>query len=98
MYTPVNPSFTIQKWGSRGSELYRRVLVMENSALSASSSKLVKQLILYDLTLSALRKIVANVILNFVYHFLEKLRLGISYEPNHMKRQTFFSLKTTKSH
>ena len=28
MYTPVNPSFTIQKWGSRGSTLYRHVLVM----------------------------------------------------------------------
>ena len=28
MYTPVNPSFTIQKWGLRGSKLYRRVFVM----------------------------------------------------------------------
>ena len=28
MYTPVNPSFTIQKWGLRGSELYRRVFVV----------------------------------------------------------------------
>ena len=28
MYTPVNPSFTIQKWGLRGSKLYRRVYVM----------------------------------------------------------------------
>ena len=23
MYTPVNPSFTIEKWGLRGSKLYR---------------------------------------------------------------------------
>ena len=28
MYTPVNPIFTIQKWGFRGSKLYRRVFVM----------------------------------------------------------------------
>ena len=28
MYTPVNPRFTIQKWGLRGSKLYRYVLVM----------------------------------------------------------------------
>ena len=28
MYTPVNPSFTIQKWDLRGSTLYRRVSVM----------------------------------------------------------------------
>ena len=28
MYTPVNPSFTIQKWGLRGSNLYRHVFVM----------------------------------------------------------------------
>ena len=28
MYTPVNPSFTISKWGLRGSTLYRHVFVM----------------------------------------------------------------------
>ena len=28
MYTHVNPSFTISKWGLRGSKLYRRVFVM----------------------------------------------------------------------
>ena len=28
MYTLVNPSFTIQKWGLRGSKLYRHVFVM----------------------------------------------------------------------
>ena len=28
MYTPVNPSFTIQKWGLRGSKLYRCVFVV----------------------------------------------------------------------
>ena len=28
MYTPVNPSFTIKKWGLRGSKLYRYVVVM----------------------------------------------------------------------
>ena len=27
-YTPVNPSFTIQKWGLRGSKLYRHVFVI----------------------------------------------------------------------
>ena len=29
MYTPVNHSFTIQKWGLRGSNLYRHVFVMQ---------------------------------------------------------------------
>ena len=28
MYTPVNPSFTVQKWSLKGSKLYRRVFVM----------------------------------------------------------------------
>ena len=28
MYTPVNPSFTVQKWGLRGAKLYRHVFVM----------------------------------------------------------------------
>ena len=28
MYTPVNPSFTIEKWVLRGSNLYRHVFVM----------------------------------------------------------------------
>ena len=28
MYTPVNPSFTIEKWGLRGSKLYWHVFVM----------------------------------------------------------------------
>ena len=28
MYTPVNPSFTIQKWGLKGSKLYRHVFGM----------------------------------------------------------------------
>ena len=28
MFTSVNPSFTIQKWGLRGSKLYRHVFVM----------------------------------------------------------------------
>ena len=31
MYTPVNPSFTIQKWGLRGSKLYRHVFVMTSN-------------------------------------------------------------------
>ena len=35
MYTPVNPSFTIQKWGLRGSKLYRRVFVMQQQAEQA---------------------------------------------------------------
>ena len=30
MYTPVNPSFTIKKWGLRGSTLYRHVFVMRS--------------------------------------------------------------------
>ena len=28
MYTPVNPNFTVQKWGLRGSKSYRYVFVM----------------------------------------------------------------------
>ena len=31
MYTPVNPSFTIQKWGLRGSKLYSHVFVMQRT-------------------------------------------------------------------
>ena len=34
MYTPVNPSFTIQKWGLWGSKLYRHVFVMVSPASS----------------------------------------------------------------
>ena len=33
MYTPVNPSFTIQKWGLRGSKLYRYVFEMFQSCI-----------------------------------------------------------------
>ena len=40
MYTPVNPSFTIQKWGLRGSKLYRRVLVMKRRPWSACANRL----------------------------------------------------------
>ena len=28
MYTPVNPSFTVQMWGFRGSKLYRSIFVL----------------------------------------------------------------------
>ena len=35
MYAPVNPSFTIQKWGLRGSKLYRYVFLMVPSGLCA---------------------------------------------------------------
>ena len=35
MYTPVNPSLTIQKWGLRGSKLYRYVFVMLRRLLKA---------------------------------------------------------------
>ena len=34
MHTPVNPSFTILKWGLRGSKLYRYVFVMERGLYS----------------------------------------------------------------
>ena len=33
MYTPVNPSFTTEKWGLRGSKLYKYVSVMAQSDL-----------------------------------------------------------------
>ena len=33
MYTPVNPSFTIKKWGLRGSKLYRHVFVMTKQSV-----------------------------------------------------------------
>ena len=36
MYTPVNPSFIIQKWGLRGSKLYRHVFVMDQIFLYAN--------------------------------------------------------------
>ena len=35
MYIPVNPSFTIYKWGLRGLKLYRHVFVMEVLALKS---------------------------------------------------------------
>ena len=31
MYTTVNPSFTVEKWGLMGSKLYRRVFVMSGT-------------------------------------------------------------------
>ena len=37
MYTPVNPSFTIWKWGLRGSKLYRHVLVMRAKLRTCTS-------------------------------------------------------------
>ena len=39
MYTPVNPSFTIQKWGLRGSKLYRHVFVMGSFLLIFSANE-----------------------------------------------------------
>ena len=38
MYTPVNLSFTIQKWGLRGSKLYRYVFVMCSSKEDSNQS------------------------------------------------------------
>ena len=38
MYTPVNPSLTILKWGLRGSKLYRHVFVM--GSINATETKL----------------------------------------------------------
>ena len=37
MYTPVNPSFSIWKWGLKGSKLYRYVFVMFASVLIIST-------------------------------------------------------------
>ena len=34
MYTPVNPSFTVWKWGLRESKLHRRVLMMKLTSLA----------------------------------------------------------------
>ena len=39
MYTPINPSFAIQKWGSRGSKLYRHVFVMNNKQKKTKQKK-----------------------------------------------------------
>ena len=39
MYTPVNPSFTIKKWGLRGSKLYRHVFVMHSVVSNDSVSR-----------------------------------------------------------
>ena len=38
MYTPVNPSFTIWKWGLRGSKLYRYVFVIHSVVSNESVS------------------------------------------------------------
>ena len=38
MNTPVNPSFTIKKWGVRGSTLYRLLSMMTSSPGSVPTS------------------------------------------------------------
>ena len=42
MYTPVNPNFTIQKWGSGGSKLYRHVSVMDECSTYYSTLQTVQ--------------------------------------------------------
>ena len=39
MDTPVNPSFTIEKWGLKGSKLYRHVFVMNHDGQSSRHTK-----------------------------------------------------------
>ena len=39
MYSPVNPSFTIRKWGLMGSKVYRHVFVMENGPIFMLGAK-----------------------------------------------------------
>ena len=34
MYTPVNPNFTINKWGLNGTNLYRHVFVMRQKYIN----------------------------------------------------------------
>ena len=41
MFTPVNPSFTLLKWGLRGSELYRHVLVMDIKVSRSHRNKII---------------------------------------------------------
>ena len=41
MYTPVHPSFTIQKWGLRGSNLYRHVFMMKTPSKFAADNILI---------------------------------------------------------
>ena len=48
MYTPVNPSFTIQKWGLSGSKVYRRCFVMERDILAISIYYSSSDAILWD--------------------------------------------------
>ena len=40
MYTPVNPTFTIQKWDARGYKPHRRVILMENLYIAVWENKL----------------------------------------------------------
>ena len=42
MYTPVNPSFTIQNRALRGSKLYRHVFVMSDKCNGVTEIKLRK--------------------------------------------------------
>ena len=42
MYTPVNPSFTIHKWGVRGSSLHGHVFVMINFIVKIGTLEIVK--------------------------------------------------------
>ena len=46
MHTPVNPSFTLYKWGFRGSKLYSHVFVMcikQRRVIKSYSSGLIKR-------------------------------------------------------
>ena len=50
MYTPVNPSFSIQKWGVRGCSLHGLVFVMYsqyNTEWIANTEALAKTIVLY---------------------------------------------------
>ena len=48
MYTPVNPSFTIQKWGLRGTKFYRRDVVTKAEQTSVQFRSRPKQRSVYN--------------------------------------------------
>ena len=71
---------------------------LQKPIIIACASERVNQCITFLLTLKAPSKLTAEDILNFLFYFLEKIRLIISYElfakqMIHMKCQDLFSLK-----
>lgn len=90
MFTPVNPTFTIQKWGSRGSKLYRRVFVMETSQLYTTYVWLRWILNIYFSILNLLVAMVANQIKGLSQKHVFCRKLAKNHFSKSLSRQMVF--------